>query len=241
MCLYTTVSWIEWFVYCKPISGFWDKSDGATCLPSSTHKGFALMNTACNILTDIVFATLPVPIIWRLQMALRTRAYLVTILSLGYIAVLLGVVKAVFQNVFRGDTDQSFTNWIQFWGFMQVNVGIMAACAPSLKPLVGGVLNLSSAGKYSGSTHRYGPYSDKRVPGRMPVGSVGTNKGWIKTNSQTDGFEMDSHLVSDSEAPKGRHVTRVMAGSRSGRENDIYRGRRLQTIGVVRTVDVSVT
>lgn len=71
---------------------------------------------AANILTDIAFASLPVPIIWQLQMKKRVRIYLVGILSLGYFAVLLGIVKTVCQNVFRGDPDQSFYNWIQFWG-----------------------------------------------------------------------------------------------------------------------------
>lgn len=71
---------------------------------------------AANILTDIAFASLPVPVIWQLQMKKRVRVYLVAILSLGYLAVLLGIVKAVCQNVFRGDPDQSFYNWIQFWG-----------------------------------------------------------------------------------------------------------------------------
>lgn len=40
---------------------------------------------ALNIFTDVVLATLPVPVIWSLQMKLRLRLYVIGILSLGYL------------------------------------------------------------------------------------------------------------------------------------------------------------
>jgi len=40
--------------------------------------------SACNIFTDITFATLPIPLIWSLQLQRRIRIYLVIILSGGY-------------------------------------------------------------------------------------------------------------------------------------------------------------
>ncbi|KAK8054707.1 hypothetical protein PG994_009774 [Apiospora phragmitis] len=236
VCVYATVSWIEWLVNCDPIAGFWDKSlPGVRCLPVATHKGFALMNTACNILTDVVFATLPVSIIWRLQMARRARVYLVSILSLGYAAVLLGVAKVVCQNVFRGDPDQSFTNWIQFFGFLQVNVGIMAACAPSHKPLVGGALRLNSTmrsgARYGrsgsgGLGSKYGPGaqpSDRRASRGMVIsGAAGgpTRKGWLKSKNETDEFEMTTDMFGALHEQKGYHGVRATAVSPSGSEDD---------------------
>lgn len=43
--LYSLVSWIEWFLVCKPLEGFWDKSVKAECIAQNVHKGFALFNT----------------------------------------------------------------------------------------------------------------------------------------------------------------------------------------------------
>ena len=40
---------------------------------------------ACNIFTDVVFATLPIPLIWSLQLQRRVRVYLIVILSGGYL------------------------------------------------------------------------------------------------------------------------------------------------------------
>lgn len=43
--------------------------------------------TAINIASDILFATLPAPIIWSLQVNRKTKVTLVVILSLGYLLV----------------------------------------------------------------------------------------------------------------------------------------------------------
>lgn len=70
----------------------------------------------CNMFTDVCFATLPIPIIWRLQMKRRTRIYLIGVFSLGYIAVFIGVAKAISQIKNRGDPDAVFHNWTQTLG-----------------------------------------------------------------------------------------------------------------------------
>lgn len=94
---YTIIAVCSWLFYCQPMSGFWDKSSNPKCYSPGLFIGFALFNTACNIFTDVAFAILPIPIIWALQLKLRTRLYLVIVLSLGYVAVAMGGVKAYYQ------------------------------------------------------------------------------------------------------------------------------------------------
>lgn len=40
---------------------------------------------AFKIFTDILLSTLPVPLVWQLQLDRRKRVYLVLVLSLGYL------------------------------------------------------------------------------------------------------------------------------------------------------------
>ncbi|KAI4701565.1 hypothetical protein J4E81_003305 [Alternaria sp. BMP 2799] len=108
----------------------------------------------------------------------------------------MGIVKAVVQNTKRGDPDQSFTNDIQFWGFLQVNVGIIAACAPSLKPLVGGILRLPST-QYSNSRSNFasgsnGQSNKSRMQSRIRVSTRIESKGWIRTDSDIELDERES-------------------------------------------------
>ena len=53
-------------------------------IPKICGTTLIILRPACNIFTDICFATLPVPLIWSLQLQRRVRLYLIVILSGGY-------------------------------------------------------------------------------------------------------------------------------------------------------------
>jgi hypothetical protein len=58
--------------------------------------------------TDVLLATLPIPIIWNLQINRRQKISLIGVLSLGYFAVGLGVVKAIKQVQLPKDRDSTW-------------------------------------------------------------------------------------------------------------------------------------
>ncbi|KAG9250557.1 uncharacterized protein F5Z01DRAFT_739866 [Emericellopsis atlantica] len=220
--LYSLVSWIEWFLVCKPLAGFWDKDLNPVCLPVKTHKAFALLNTSCNIFTDIAFATLPVPIIWVLQMAKKTRLYLIGVRLASVIckAVMVGILKTVCQNVFRGQYDQSFYNWIQFWGFLQINIGIIAA----------------RYGNGYGGSKNTGPRSQRN----------NRSNGWVKVDSGPDEYEMDDGRFGVHGGGYGDQIRTdigvARVGSRSGSEEMIIQGvKGEEQKGIVRTTVVTLT
>jgi hypothetical protein len=82
------------------------------------------------------------------------------------------------------------TNDIQFWGFIQLNLGIIAACAPPLKPLVGGVLRLPSTVRSTGrsnyGTNTIGGSKPSRIQSRIRGSTMGQNHGWVRTNSEIE-------------------------------------------------------
>lgn len=92
-----------WVFRCTPLKFHWDKSVGGYCYPMELFVTFGIVNTckrgpistlrewqtdphitAFNITTDVFFATIPIPMIWGLQMKRRVRLYLIGVLSLGY-------------------------------------------------------------------------------------------------------------------------------------------------------------
>ncbi|USP79006.1 hypothetical protein yc1106_06280 [Curvularia clavata] len=164
---YTIGAWLTFFLHCTPMSANWTRR--GVCYSQKMFVAFALTNTcnspspkttlyavrshatALNIFTDVCFATLPIPIIWSLQMSRMTRINLIGVLSLGYMyntsisvlskpakqddsAVALGIVKASYQV--KKDPDRTFAQHLNVFGFLQLNVGIIAACIPTLKPLL---------------------------------------------------------------------------------------------------------
>ncbi|KAL6415426.1 integral membrane protein [Ilyonectria robusta] len=229
---YSFMGMMTFFLHCQPMAAHWDTRIDGKCYPLTLFIQFSLINTSFNIFTDVLFATFPVPIIWTLQMKLRTRLYLIGILSLGHMAVVMGILKAIFQIAFATDTDKSF---------LQLNLGMIAACAPSLKPLVSKALKLSS---YYNSTP-YGNRSYGAHPRRLTGG--GRTPGNVSNFSRNNDFELgDRRLEGDGVAAGETGVTTTFykndssdGGNRSGSEEMIL-GDGPFKAGIVRTTEVTI-
>lgn len=129
---------------CVPIEASWKfelrMNPGTRCFSNETFTMIGLINSSINCATDFLFAILPIPVIIRLQVNLRTKIVLCFILSLGYIACASGIVKAVQQHNFFTVKDPTFHNGFNVWNMVELCVGILAASLPSLRPLFARVL-----------------------------------------------------------------------------------------------------
>ena len=66
---------------CRPLAYFWDKTiDNGYCI---NENSFAYGITAANVITDIVVLVLPIPWLWRLQLAPRKKLAVIGIFVLG--------------------------------------------------------------------------------------------------------------------------------------------------------------
>jgi len=185
-CIYTLFAFATFLTFCKPIAAQWNRSVKAKCYSKELYRDFGLFNTACNIFTDVLFATLPIPLIWSLQLQRRIRVYLIAILSGGYIAVAVGIARAVFIISFVHQRDGTFYPWAPFFASLQLHLGIVAACAPTLRPLLGRTLRLTNAGVGGGAGGKNLPrnYNDAnyyragKALDRLPLSfSVGLRRG----------------------------------------------------------------
>ncbi|KAK3690463.1 hypothetical protein B0T22DRAFT_515877 [Podospora appendiculata] len=185
-CIYTLFSFMTFMTFCAPVSANWDRSGTYKCYGKELYRDFGLFNASCNILTDVAFATLPIPLIWSLQLQRRIRIYLIAILSGGYFAVALGVAKAVFIIAFVGEKDGTFYPWAPFFGSLQLDLGIIAACAPTLRPLLGSFLRLSNhLNHYKEANY----YRAGKALAQLPRGSGGNSaRGYLKQNTASGEF-----------------------------------------------------
>ncbi|KAK8136139.1 hypothetical protein PG984_004079 [Apiospora sp. TS-2023a] len=188
---YTIMAALTTFLRCQPMAGFWDQTIAAKCYPMKLFVQFALINTGFNIFTNVALATLPIPIIWSLQMKTSTRLYIVGILSLGWVAVAVGLVKSVHQVNAAKETDGTFYQSIQFYGYLESQLGIIAASAPALKPLLNKLLGREDTTYGAGASPAAGYYA-KSSSGRSKHFNGTTRSSHIYVSSQTgvDQFEM---------------------------------------------------
>lgn len=112
LCCFTLACWGTLIFWCLPVAAFWDVSlrrlPTTYCYPQVHFTNISLMNTSFNMFTDVLLATLPVHIIWTLQINQRQKISLIAVLSLGYAAVGLGVVKAIKQVELPKDPDATW-------------------------------------------------------------------------------------------------------------------------------------
>lgn len=147
------------------VSANWDfdlRTTGkAKCFSNNTYTNIGIFNSSINIATDVLFAVLPIPVVWKLQANLRTKLTLIFILSLGLFACISSIVKTVKQATVLGDPDWTFNDSFFMWNNIEFNIGILAASLPSLRPLFAKLLGVTQRFTSSNSRSRqnYGVYN----------------------------------------------------------------------------------
>ncbi|KAG9963046.1 hypothetical protein KCU61_g4132, partial [Aureobasidium melanogenum] len=120
---------------CSPIDAVWNISTpNATCL----NEGVSI-TTVGALLTgmDFVVNILPLPIVARLNVVFQQRLAATVLLSLGTIATAAGIVREVY--VYRAFIGTKDVTWgaLPLWicADVEIYVGLLCACVPSLRPL----------------------------------------------------------------------------------------------------------
>lgn len=117
----------------------------------------------------MLFATLPIPLIWKLQLNVRTKISLIAVLSLGWFACAAAIIKAVQQWHVLTDPDWTVNDSFNIWNYIEFTVGIIAASLPSLKPLFNWALETARAITSGGRSRGTGK------PGYKGPNSLGYN------------------------------------------------------------------
>ena len=87
-----------------------------------------------SAVSDFTFAAFPILLLWKVQMPLKAKISLCALMGLGVIIGACCIVRMVlnFQAIPLDLTYGGIDNW--FWRLFEVQLGIIAACAPALRP-----------------------------------------------------------------------------------------------------------
>ncbi len=140
---------------CKPVNAAFSLPvpDSATCTDIVT---LYLSSAPVNIITDCAILFLPMPILTAISLPKKQRTILVITFGFGIFVTVVDVVRIAYlqeaqtarlKNVQSSERATSSTEWEEndfswyaastfMWSAVEVNVGIMCACVPALKPLV---------------------------------------------------------------------------------------------------------
>jgi hypothetical protein len=127
---------------CRPFSAWWDQVDFSKRLrPGGYH--YKCINEGADVVAngivatvqDLIVATLPTVLCWKLQIPMRQKVALYSIFAISYSTVGIGAMRT--YTTWRIYFETYDITWVAydtfFWSLLELHIGAMCANAPSLK------------------------------------------------------------------------------------------------------------
>ncbi|KAF6810681.1 integral membrane protein [Colletotrichum plurivorum] len=147
---------------CYPVAAFWDSSVSGRCLD---YLAIWYAMAGINLVADFVIFSMPIPVINSLQLPRRQKRMLLFVFGLGFFTCIISALRIRTLRVAADTKDPYWDNVdAATWSFLEITIGILAACLPTLRPLfvtllprffAGSSLNLKSGGGPSRSASPY--------------------------------------------------------------------------------------
>jgi len=136
---------------CHPITAAWDaRVRPERCIPLLTEF---ICSAPVNVATDLAIMALPIPVITGMHLPPRQKTILVITFALGVFVTVVDVVRIYYlqQAITYAPPNSSDNPSAMFgqspgfswnasfslmWSAVEVNIGIICACIPTLKPLI---------------------------------------------------------------------------------------------------------
>lgn len=87
--IWTTAIFFYNVFQCSPIQGQWDIRLDAKCVSGSSYVSAAYAFSVLAVVSDWLYALIPIPMIWGVKMNSQTKLSVMVILSLGILYVFL--------------------------------------------------------------------------------------------------------------------------------------------------------
>ncbi|KIW20068.1 hypothetical protein PV08_00643 [Exophiala spinifera] len=117
---------------CQPISFSWNNQESSgRCIH---FLAFWLFNASFNSATDIIVLILPIPVLRALQLPSQQLCILSCVFVLGLFVCIASIIR--LTAVYSATVTQQIDPSIAVWSTVEVNVGIICACLPSIRHLL---------------------------------------------------------------------------------------------------------
>ncbi|KUI72793.1 hypothetical protein VM1G_08431 [Cytospora mali] len=139
-CAWTITFTLALTFSCLPVYANWDDSIDSTCVDLKALFTTAL---ATDVTTDFLVLFLPVYKIWQLQMSTARKVVIICMFLLGGLVSIVGIIRIHFltqvYDALEVELQFADTTWIYsqvyYWQIIEVNVGVLSACLPTLRPV----------------------------------------------------------------------------------------------------------
>ncbi|KAI1151285.1 hypothetical protein F4825DRAFT_477260 [Nemania diffusa] len=130
VCIATTLG------QCAPLEKAWDvtRTLPGTCIDTTA---FFYFTSGFNILTDVWILLLPIPTLRSLKISQHSRYVLYGLFGIGGFATAMSCVRLYSIHIYtRAEDPFKDGVLVNLWSMVEVNIAIVCASVPALKPLV---------------------------------------------------------------------------------------------------------
>ena len=133
------------FAECSPARKLWEPSIKGSCWKPYVIQDVGIFQSSFSAFSDFVLALFPLLIIYNLQMRLALKVGLGCTMSLGMFATGAAIVKTIQLEDLTARDDYTYKTFsLIIWFTTEMYTVIVAACMPTLRPLLPVLLGRSS-------------------------------------------------------------------------------------------------
>ncbi|OTA52646.1 putative PTH11-typeG-protein-coupled receptor [Hypoxylon sp. EC38] len=118
---------------CIPVTKAFDKSIKGTCIDNGK---FWYANSGFSIATDVIILTIPMPLVYALQIPRVQKAALMMVFALGVFVVITSCLRVTTIDIQATTPDPTYDIASTMWTIIEMNVAIVCACLPQIRPLI---------------------------------------------------------------------------------------------------------
>ncbi|RAL58973.1 hypothetical protein DID88_009264 [Monilinia fructigena] len=182
--------------HCIPVAANWypDLYPNAVCM---NFSDFVTGTASVSVFTDVLALLMPTWIVYNLQIQRKQKVMLIGILSLGFVTVIVGIIRIILLDDFDRHPPPDISYSLVFCiTTVEVGLAFVCACAPALKPIFVRVIP-----KIFGESS-------------CPRSAKMSTEGYGRTGRRPEGYEMSRRVA--------QHTTDIGAGDEdSDRMSDL--------------------
>ncbi|KAE9364734.1 hypothetical protein N431DRAFT_550158 [Stipitochalara longipes BDJ] len=188
---------------CVPLESLWNFDVHGKCWPYMVVTTGPYINTSVGILVDWIFVILPIYLLWNTYMDTRAKIAVNCILGLGVFTATISLVKILkLRDLLSFDPTFAGVDLTR-WSIIELNVGIIAASLPSLRPLFK-CLNRTAIDVYTRSRERRRYYADGEMNFVPDSNNALKTPGYSDSTLKTPGY-IEIHIDSREYNPYGMY------------------------------------
>ncbi|RDA93766.1 hypothetical protein CP533_0277 [Ophiocordyceps camponoti-saundersi (nom. inval.)] len=181
---------------CTPVAKSWKPLMAGSCLPPGpSFTGYAIV----TIVSDIVVAILPIPVLLKLNIRLEKKIGLIGIFMLGLFTTLCSIMR--YTQINRIQYGDGNSTMLVLWGTIEFNVGNMVSSLPFLAPVcmkkAKDYRSKYSGGGSGGSSHGLSRSRGRKNTERFKLSDVSNDKTAFALSSKSKSASEDDIIISE--------------------------------------------